>query len=189
MWLDCANRSCKSCGSFTCTDCDAEGLSCAGCLIAGHQNFPFHSIREWNGKYFEKTSLNTLGYILHLNHGGYACPHLLSGAGAQEITILDVNGIHSLTIGWCRCYNAPELPEQLLTRQIIPATLTRPQTAFTFRVLRLFHMLNHVARTTPWDFTGTMTRLTDNIDMHATPVCYRELFLWKMLIIEILGHL
>ncbi|KIJ55898.1 hypothetical protein M422DRAFT_84453, partial [Sphaerobolus stellatus SS14] len=43
------------------------------------------------------------------------------------------------------------------------STILRPRTAFTFRVLKLFHLLNHVTRTSPWDFTETMHRLTDHV--------------------------
>ncbi|KIJ38144.1 hypothetical protein M422DRAFT_177109 [Sphaerobolus stellatus SS14] len=53
--------------------------------------------------------------------------------------------------------------EQLFTRKWFPATILCPRTAFTFRVLKLFHLLNHMACTTPWDFAGTMHRITDHV--------------------------
>ncbi|KIJ40051.1 hypothetical protein M422DRAFT_81245, partial [Sphaerobolus stellatus SS14] len=56
-----------------------------------------------------------------------------------------------------------ELAEQLFARKWFPATILRPRTAFTFRVLKLFHLLNHIARTSPWDFAGTMHRVTDHV--------------------------
>ncbi|KIJ26615.1 hypothetical protein M422DRAFT_191987 [Sphaerobolus stellatus SS14] len=37
---------------------------------------------------------------------------------------------------------------QLFNRKLFPASLLRPRMAFTFRLLKLFHMLNHVGRPT-----------------------------------------
>jgi len=105
-----------------------------------------------------------------MNHGRDACPHFNTGPGAQDMTIMDSNGIHQVSIGWCKCANAPPWAEQLFSRRLFPASPHRPKTAFTFRTMKLFHMLNHVPKTTPWDYTGTMKRLTDNVDVKATPV-------------------
>jgi len=73
-------------------------------------------------------------------------------------------------VGWCRYAGHVEFADQLLGRRLVPATVIRLKTAFTFRLLKLFQMLNHVAKTTPWDFMGTITRLTDNLNPRAVPV-------------------
>ncbi|KIJ43647.1 hypothetical protein M422DRAFT_169455 [Sphaerobolus stellatus SS14] len=66
-----------------------------------------------------------------------------------------------------------DLGYQLFRRRMFPASMSRPRTAFTFRLLKLFHMLNHVARTTQWDFVGTLHRLTDNVNPKGTPNIYK----------------
>ncbi|KIJ30886.1 hypothetical protein M422DRAFT_81295, partial [Sphaerobolus stellatus SS14] len=51
----------------------------------------------------------------------------------------------------------------LFQLQWIPATLIRPGTAYTFRIMKHFQMLSHVARTTSWDFCTVLQRITDNV--------------------------
>ncbi|KIJ48790.1 hypothetical protein M422DRAFT_97063, partial [Sphaerobolus stellatus SS14] len=58
------------------------------------------------------------------------------------MTIGDVNGMHEMYVGWCRCANASTPAHQLFARRLFLASLSRPRTAFTFRMLKLFHMLN-----------------------------------------------
>ncbi|KAG2047807.1 hypothetical protein BDR06DRAFT_976453 [Suillus hirtellus] len=36
---------------------------------------PFHRIRQWNGDFFERTTLTKLGVEIHLGHRGHPCPH------------------------------------------------------------------------------------------------------------------
>ncbi|KIJ32881.1 hypothetical protein M422DRAFT_81509, partial [Sphaerobolus stellatus SS14] len=150
-------------GVYDCGDCDATDYYCQDCIIEKHQNLPFHRIEEWDGDCLRRRSLAELGFIIFFGHGNNACPHVNDEWGIQDITVLDVTGVHTVRMGWCRCANALTQAEQLFARKWFPATILRPRTAFTFRVLKLFHLLNHVARTSPWDFAGTMHRLTDHV--------------------------
>ncbi|KIJ46788.1 hypothetical protein M422DRAFT_84058, partial [Sphaerobolus stellatus SS14] len=151
-------------GAFDCLDCDLEGLFCASCLNSTHTWLSFHRPRKWRDGQFHKCSLADLGYLLALEHGGNPCPYIDDELGPQTLTIADLTGIHEVIVGWCRCASAPSTVQQLFRRRLFPASMSRPRTAFTFRLLKLFHMLNHVARTTPWDFVGTLHRLTDNVN-------------------------
>jgi len=92
---------------------------------------------------------------------------------------MDITGVHDISVVWCRCADAESHAEQLLACGFFPATVSKPRTAFTFWTLKFFQMLNHVARTTPWDFTGTIRRLSDNIDPTAISVCDSFLIIWK----------
>lgn len=166
----CGVPDCNAAGIIQCLDCDHDDLLCRSCAVSAHSFLPFHKIRKWNGSFFEPTSLNICGLILHMNHGQGSCPHVKEAPAPQDLTVVDTNGVHIVSIGWCCCFGAPSFAEQLFSRRIFPASTLRPKTAFTFRVLKLFHMFNHVARTTPWDFTGAMNRLTDNVDVKSTPV-------------------
>ena len=168
----CHNPSCSRPGEFTCLDCDdGSCLTCRTCFVLRHAVLPLHRVRRWTGWHFEKESLANMGHIIHLNHDGHECPHEKSGSGEQNLTVMDTNGLHNVRIGWCRCASAPQHVNQLLSVEMVPATVVRPETAFTFRVLRLFHMLTSVARVTPWEFCGTMMRLTENVKIEATRVC------------------
>jgi len=173
-YTQCGIPHCSSQALFRCVDCDYSDLVCQKCLVEAHQCLPFHKIQRWNSVFFETTTLIDCGLVYFVNHGRQACPHVYGGSGPQEITIIDVNGIHQVAMGWCRCAGAPPFTEQLFLRHLFPASYQQPKIAFTFRVLKLFHMFNHVARTTPWDFAGAMNRLTDNADVCAYPVSLQE---------------
>ena len=166
----CVSPGCANDARYRCRDCDMEGLACHNCLLSAHLHLPFHNPEKWMDTHFSRITLRELGLVLYLGHGGEACPHTTTRSGIQPMTIVDTTGIHEVAVGWCRCANHPAFADQLLSRRFIPATVTRPKTAFTFRVLKLFQMLNHVAKTTPWDFTGTITRLTDNLNPRGVPV-------------------
>ncbi|KIJ25942.1 hypothetical protein M422DRAFT_192828 [Sphaerobolus stellatus SS14] len=159
----CLQANCKEAGAYDCVDCDAPGYWCRECLIEDHQYLPFHRINAWDGNSLRHVNLKELGMTVSFGHELGLCPHMATEGGPQDITILDVTGIHSVRMAWCRCAAAPTQAEQLFERKWFPATLQRPRTAISFRVLKLFHLLNHVARTNPWDFAGTMHRLTDNV--------------------------
>jgi len=169
----CSTTGCTSLGQYWCSDCDTGLHFCKQCTLERHQSLPFHVLECWNGRFYQRTCLQDLGFIWHLPfklHKNSCCPHWHTGCGIQELTILDVNGIHKVNTAFCRCQDVPEPAEQLFLQRIFPASTIRPRTGFTFRVLRLFHMLNITARTTPWDFTGAMYRLTDGIDTEGIPV-------------------
>jgi len=116
-----------------------------------------------------------LGLIMHLGHGDQLCSHMATAGGPYCVTVVDVNGVHEVNMGWCRCNDAPSFAEQLLARKLLPGSVLRPRTAFTFRLLRLFHMLHHSRRINPWDFSGAMHRLTDNVIVGSIPVSLFEM--------------
>jgi hypothetical protein len=171
----CTILKCVNLGVFDCPDCDAPGLYCRSCAIECHKNVPFHRPRKWNGRCYTKTSLRELGLVYAMGHSGMICPYTKDDGGMQDITVKDINGLHCVKVAWCRCENAPSMAEQLLSRRLVPATSSRPRTAFTFRVLNFFQILNHTAYTSPWSFSATIHRLTDNVLPDAVPVSITEL--------------
>lgn len=58
--------------------------------------------------------------------------HLRPPSHSNYITVVDVTGVHFLTINYCYCPGAGEQYMQLLNCHIFPSTLRRPKTAFTF---------------------------------------------------------
>ncbi|KIJ45388.1 hypothetical protein M422DRAFT_166915, partial [Sphaerobolus stellatus SS14] len=164
---------CESQGVFECRECDGNGLWCQACTIELHQQHPCHRPHKWTGEHFMKISMESIGFVCHMDHGGKPCPYMRDDTGPQKLTIVDINGVHTVTIGWCRCANAPSFFNQLLRRRILPASMKRPRTGFTFRVMRLFHLMNLIAHVTPWDFSSLLHRLTDNVDPTAIPNVYQ----------------
>jgi hypothetical protein len=157
---------------YMCIDCDSHHATCKACIVERHALLPLHRIRRWDGSHYKLESLSQLGLIFHVGHGEKRCPHEVTAENMSLLTILDITGLHSVRIGWCRCASAPSPYRQLLTHEMVPSTVLRPRTAFTFRVLKLFHMFTHVCRMSAWDFCQSMLQLTDNVDTGTLPVSH-----------------
>ncbi|KAI6142208.1 hypothetical protein BKA82DRAFT_3985410 [Pisolithus tinctorius] len=55
--------------------------------------------------------------------------------GLKYLTVINVTGVHFITVHWCQCEAAESLQVQLLRAKLFPATFEKPSTAFTFAVL------------------------------------------------------
>ncbi|KAG1868329.1 hypothetical protein DFJ58DRAFT_837968 [Suillus subalutaceus] len=66
---------CSGDGTQECHDCHAQPIFCTKCCRAEHSLRPFHWISQWNGDFFERTTLTKLGVEIHAGHGGKPCPH------------------------------------------------------------------------------------------------------------------
>ncbi|KAG2112328.1 uncharacterized protein F5147DRAFT_650963 [Suillus discolor] len=138
------------------------GRACVICEQAGvFRRLPFHHISEWNGTYFEESSLTKAGLEFYLGHGGEPCPSdpdiLTSDVfdwvetddqidpdnippetvmtwvfDMKATTIVDKTGIHSLILRYCQCLNSLSPDRQLFQMGMFPASFTHPKTAFTF---------------------------------------------------------
>ncbi|KAG1889618.1 uncharacterized protein F5891DRAFT_965381, partial [Suillus fuscotomentosus] len=87
------NRVCCLCdgdGTQKCQDCLAEPIFCTRCCRTQHSLLPFHQISQWNGDFFEETTLTKLGVEIHLGHRGQPCPHHCIGAPDRGNDLSDV---------------------------------------------------------------------------------------------------
>jgi CxC2 like cysteine cluster associated with KDZ transposases len=116
--------------------------------------------QEWNGTYFADVTLQQLGLEVHLGHNGHRCPY--SHESINDFTIVDISGIHTVTLRLCACPNAPHARTQLLMSSLLPASLDRPQSAFTFDVLDTFQLLNLQGKISAYDFYYSLDHKTDN---------------------------
>ena len=57
--------------------------------------------------------------------------------------------------------------------KLFPATMTQPTTAFTFQVLKQFHLLHLEGKLSAYDFIGALCHLSDNVFPQQTAVCIR----------------
>jgi hypothetical protein len=85
-------------------------------------------------------------------------------------TVVHTNGIHATRIRVCGCLGAPEKVTQLMQSQLFPATTQDPKTAFTFSVLKNFHMHNLQSKCGAFDYMLSLRRLTDNVFTNKVPV-------------------
>ncbi|KAF7371579.1 CxC2 domain-containing protein [Mycena venus] len=134
--------------SFRCLECFNSPMWCRTCIVQQHQYTPFHHIEQWNGKCFERDSMDTDRILrLHLGRDGEGCitqhcPNKPPGPPQyHEFTICNHNGFHIRLIEFCHCVRTDEQRwEQLLAVRLFPGTIQQPKTAFTFDVMREFQI-------------------------------------------------
>lgn len=61
----------------------------------------FQCSQRWNGRFFESTTLKSLGLRVQLGHWHLRCINPI--AGAEDFTVLHVNGIHKVAVDFCGC--------------------------------------------------------------------------------------
>ncbi|KAM6492465.1 hypothetical protein JOM56_012189, partial [Amanita muscaria] len=160
---------------YKCIDCsDSCLLRCKNCMVDRHRTHPLHRTEEWNGLFFLKVSLQSLGLRIQLSHGGEQCLHPTSAP--QGFCIFDVSGVHFVTVDFCNCVSNGYMPTrtQILRAGWFPATFNCPKTAFTFTCLDFFHELMLQGKTTVYDFYHTVLRRTDNLGLDCKIDRYAE---------------
>ncbi|KAF7969882.1 hypothetical protein HWV62_25675 [Athelia sp. TMB] len=165
----------KADGVVRCTDCYGSVMVCQSCIVETHHVNPFHRIEIWRENHFEKTTLKDMGLTLQLGHPlGTHCINPKPAAG-ESFIVLDINGIHNVTLAFCGCATALADTTQLLRAGLYPATTLAPETAATINALEYFHILTFESKTSAFEFHNTLARLTDNTGTEAVPDRYEEL--------------
>lgn len=128
-------------------------------------------LQHWNGVYFERSLLKSLGLRIQLGHPvGKRCPRPNRTWG-DDFVIVDCDQIHEVGLDYCGCGETSKgQVEQLLERRFYPATVVNPKTAATFRVLEMFELLQYESKLSTYEFYQTVSRLTDNTGLHAIKV-------------------
>ncbi|KAI0338536.1 hypothetical protein BDW22DRAFT_1459835, partial [Trametopsis cervina] len=195
---------CGGVADWRCDDCLGSPIQCLRCLHNAHALLPWHRVSRWQSSgYYTASSLPQTGMSLHCGHGGRLCPtrgavqseaglqvhmpedneaDLSSSAGhsgrtqrkAGQLTVIDVTGIHHITVFYCQCASATERYRQLLDLRLYPASCDRPATVFTFAVLDDFILHNRACNTPAQSYFNVLQRITDPIQPHLTSNRYRE---------------
>ncbi|KAF7322147.1 CxC2 domain-containing protein [Mycena kentingensis (nom. inval.)] len=159
------DRGCRRCtqsspAQYRCADCGDE-LVCKTCCCAMHEEHPLHWIEMWNGQFFARVSLKSLGVRVQMGHR----PRERCSAPTpaySDFTVLHLNGIHSVNVDFCGCHLRQDaFYIQLLRRGWYPATTTSPRTVATFQTLDTFHTLSLKGKITAYDYYGTLEHLTN----------------------------
>jgi hypothetical protein len=173
-------RSCP-CGSssafFRCQECFTRAPSCQDCILVSHQHLPFHRIEEWGGTHFARKELSALGLIIFLGHHTLRCPNSPPKSEGRPTVIVHTNGIHHTQIEYCHCSTAPTEALQLTSSGFFPATMDRPETAFTFALLKNFHVHTLTSKKSAYDFVSALQKLTDNAFPQRIPVSRSLIYL------------
>ncbi|KAK7040000.1 CxC2 domain-containing protein [Favolaschia claudopus] len=192
---DCAPR-CALCGVsehirlFKCADC-GQYLQCESCCLKDHRRTPLHTLKEWNGRFWQPRSLADIGLVYQLGHGGFPCPF---PDVARNMVIIEAPAIHQIRIAFCKCSRSDcaDNLEQLLRNAWYPATVTDPGTCATFRTLEAFRLYSVVGNINVRDFVTSLERMTDASaasGMTWVPDRYKQFhrmarqwaFLWRLL--------
>jgi hypothetical protein len=153
-----------------CRDCLHQWAQCAECLLGKHTLLPMHQFQKWNGTYFENISSSALGYVFHLGHAGRACD-----LGFERVLVIgDITGIHTVIVRFCRHPGRGGQSHQLLDANIFPCSEDRPQTGFTFNLLRLFSLMSTESRLSAQRFYNVLACQTNPVFPQEVPDRYRE---------------
>ncbi|KZP29241.1 hypothetical protein FIBSPDRAFT_727629, partial [Athelia psychrophila] len=162
---------------------------CQECMLERHQSLPCHRLEKWNGACFTQTTLLAEGYLLHLGHGGQACPNAESikevDSGEEEelkyskaVTLVAVTGFFKHKVAWCGCLvegRRLSSAMQLFREGLFPATQTKPETAFTFDLLDYFWVDMMECKTANQSFIRKLGRITNPDFPEDSPQLYHQL--------------
>ncbi|KAF6754839.1 hypothetical protein DFP72DRAFT_1067991 [Ephemerocybe angulata] len=153
----------KRAAEYRCMGCDNIHMLCEECMKGSHLHLPLHRIQRWNGHFFVRVPLKSLGLRIQLGHvPGEICPKPDTAWG-DDFIIIDVDGVHTLGVDYCACgASTMNQVDQLLERRLYPATTVNPKSAATFRVLEVFEILQYESKVSPFELYNTISRLTDN---------------------------
>ncbi|KAG1830663.1 hypothetical protein EV424DRAFT_1470336 [Suillus variegatus] len=154
-------RLCLECDGpnpeYKCQDCFGSELHCSTCIL---------SVHKWNA----------LGLRIQLGHiTGRQCvnPHC---AFNDDFVIIDIFGIHEVSLNFCGCAIAESRMQQLLRMSLFPLTTSDPKTAATFRVLEQYHLLSFESKISAYEFYHGLRRMSDNTGLPLIKDRY-ELFM------------
>ncbi|KAJ7740829.1 hypothetical protein B0H16DRAFT_1728845 [Mycena metata] len=161
---------------FGCTEC-GEFIQCKNCCLARHSMTPLHFLKVWEGGYWNRTTLKSLGLIYQLGHGGGPCltPNMLR----CSMVVVDTTGIHQIHYKRCGCARRDHMNprQELLRNEWFPASATDPDTCATLRVLESFRLLNVIGTLNCHDFVTALERMTSAVGstkMVKVPDRYKE---------------
>ncbi|KAG2029310.1 hypothetical protein BDR03DRAFT_881153 [Suillus americanus] len=168
------SAGCMNAPEFRCEDCLGTELYCKACTVERHIENPTHRIEYWNSQHFEDTNLRDLGLQVQLGHppGERCCnPSLVH----NDFVVLDINGVHNITLHFCECQTAQSRTMQLLRMHWFPATTLDPKTTATFRLLHHFHVLSFESKASTFEYWQTLARLTNNTGINPPKDRYNAL--------------
>ena len=125
-------------------------------------------LQKWNGKFFERVTLKQLGLVVQVGHGDMLC--YCPERGHTNFLVIDINGIHPVSVNFCGCEQRTSHRQQLLRCAWYPSTVHNPRTACTRRVLDHFLRLTWSSKVSAYEYYHTLERLTDNTGINVPTV-------------------
>ncbi|KAK7049202.1 hypothetical protein VNI00_005803 [Paramarasmius palmivorus] len=149
--------------AYWCRDCSEACVFCQACLVSRHETKPLHYVEKWNGSFFDRTTLKSLGLKVQLGHPcGHIC--MMPRQARTGFVVVDVDSIQEVDLFFCMCQPPEDVGEQwqqLMRHELFPATSIQPHAAFTFRLLRFFHTLTLQGKVNIYDYYIAIQNRTD----------------------------
>jgi hypothetical protein len=119
-------------------------------------------LQEWNGSFWVDYTLEKLGLIYQLGHGGFPC--VFPDDLVRTMTVIEAPVIHQIRMRYCKCAKSDDADnlEQLMRNAWYPATVTDPGTCATFQSLESYRMYNVVGNLNVRDYITALERFTDS---------------------------
>ncbi|KAJ7749743.1 hypothetical protein B0H16DRAFT_1725007 [Mycena metata] len=114
---------------------------------------------------FERKTLMDMGLRIQLGHWhgvDRRCSLPIPSKG-KEFTIVDIHGVHRVSLDYCGCGMGGHPTVQLLRAQLWPATSTNRQTAATFTVLCQYHLMLFESKCSGLEFYQSLARQSENV--------------------------
>ncbi|KAI6017041.1 hypothetical protein EDC04DRAFT_2870152 [Pisolithus marmoratus] len=139
---------------YHCRDCFGGQILCQECTVQGHTLSPLHHLEYWNGAFFQKTSLKSLGLHIQLGHiPGEICgnpKHTFN----DDFTVIDSHGIHAVAMDY--------------------STATNPCSATTFHLLQEFQLLSFESKVLAYKFYQSLACNSDDNGISDIKDCYES---------------
>ena len=98
---------------------------------------------------------------------GNGLPHL---EGGNVIIFVNTSSVHQLRVHYCQCPNAKCADRQFVDMGFLPASVMKPKTTFTFRVLDDFRLTNLECNTAGTSYWHKIVQKTSNVFRASVPV-------------------
>ena len=131
----------------------------------------------WNDGQLLRVTLKELGLRIQLGHvPGTRCI-CTERAFGDDFIILDISGVHEVSLDFCGCEDAQPRHVQLLRSRLFPATGVSPRTAATFRLMEHYHILHNQTKASGFEFYNTLDRRSNNMGTSEAKVsaCYSRI--------------
>jgi len=114
----------------------------------------------WNGSYFHKVSLKSLGLWIQLQHVSMHCSNPI--ASYKKFQVLHTNSIHDVAVNFCGCEQALPHHVQVLRHGLYPSSQAIVKTCATFQLLCHLHLLALTSKGSTYDFYHALEKSTNN---------------------------
>ena len=134
--------------------------------------------------YFGNITLKELGLNIQLGHSVSEKCCRPQSVPRDEFLLVHINGIHVVSLTFCRCETAETHSCQLLCMWWLPTTFDKPHTAATFHVLENFHILSLESKLSCYEFYNALLHCSDNTSLNPPKVCLIATFQFCMLSLQ-----